>query len=54
MKTPLIMRTYRITREQDKALKLIAKKHGWGEGELLREAIDKLIAESRLSSLLTK
>jgi len=45
MKQPLIVRAYRIRKEQAVALKLKAKKEKRGEGEILREALDVAVGE---------
>jgi len=45
MKQPLIIRAYRIRKEQALALKKKARKEKKGEGEILREALDMAIGE---------
>lgn len=40
MKQNLIPRGYRITKDQDEAIKKISKKFKMGESEIVREGID--------------
>ncbi len=44
MKEKLIPRAYRITRDQDKEIKRLAKKEKIGQSFLVRRAIDKEVA----------